>query len=253
MKAFLVDDEPLALSRLERLLRADGRVMVTGKFTDPFAALEAVRSQAPDLLFLDIEMPELTGFELLKRLDAQPVVIFTTAYDRYALEAFEANTVDYLLKPIEPARLALALTKIQRLRDLASGERDWREMMSSLSKLADGSKAFPHRVASRTGDKVEFVDLALVTHFFAQDKLTYAAAAGRNYAVDRTIQQLERELDPKRFLRVHRSAVVNLDYVREFHAWFAGRAILRLKDGSKTEIAVARDRVRALKEKLGIA
>ena len=253
MRAFLVDDELLALDRLERLLRADGRVQVMAKFTDPFVALEAVRTQTPDLLFLDIEMPELTGFELLKRLDAQPVVIFTTAYDRYALEAFDANTVDYLLKPIEPARLALALTKIQRLKDLASGGRDWREMLAGLSKLAGMEKAFPERIASRTGDRVEFVELKLVTHFFAQDKLTYAATTAKNYTVDRTIQQLEGELDPRRFVRVHRSALVNLDYIREFHSWFAGRALVRLKDGGKTEIGVARDRVRALKERLGIA
>ncbi len=253
MRAFLVDDELLALNRLERLLRADGRVQPTRKFTDPFAALEAIQSQPPDLLFLDIEMPELTGFELLKRLDDQPIVIFTTAYDRYALEAFGANTVDYLLKPIEPARLALALTKIQKLKDVASGERNWKEMVSSLSRLAALGKAFPERIASRTGDKIEFVDLAAVTHFFAQDKLTFAATAGKNYAVDRTIQQLENEMDPRRFLRIHRSSMVNLDYVREFHSWFAGRALLRLKDANNTEIAVARDRVRALKERLGIA
>ena len=253
MQAFLVDDEPLALSRLERLLRADGRVQAMAKFTDPFAALEAIRAKPPDLLFLDIEMPELTGFELLKRLVEQPAVIFTTAYDRYALEAFEANTIDYLLKPVEPARLGLALAKIERLRNVASGERDWKEMLSSLSKLAGGGRMFPERVASRKGDRVEFIDLGIVTHFFAQDKLTFAATAGRNYSVDRTIQQLEAELDPKRFVRVHRSALVNLDYVREFHSWFAGRAVVRLKDGGKTEIAVARDRVRALKEKLGIA
>ena len=253
MRAFLVDDELLALNRLERLLRADGRVQATRKFTDPFAALEAIQSEPPDLLFLDIEMPELTGFELLKRLDDQPIVIFTTAYGRYALEAFGANTVDYLLKPIEPARLAMALTKIQKLKDVASGERNWKEMVSSLSRLAGLGKAFPERIASRTGDKIEFVDLAAVTHFFAQDKLTFAATAGKNYAVDRTIQQLENEMDPRRFLRIHRSAMVNLDYVREFHSWFAGRALLRLKDANNTEIAVARDRVRALKERLGIA
>lgn len=253
MLAFLVDDEPLALSRLERLLRADGRVQAAAKFTDPLAALEAIRVQRPDLLFLDIEMPELTGFELLKRLDEQPAVIFTTAYDRYALEAFEANTIDYLLKPVEPARLALALAKIERLRNAASGDRDWKEMLSSLSKLAGGGRAFPERVASRKGDRVEFIELGIVTHFFAQDKLTFAATAGKNHSIDRTIQQLENELDPKRFVRVHRSALVNLDYVREFHSWFAGRAIVRLKDGGKTEISVARDRVRALKEKLGIA
>ena len=104
----------------------------------------------------------------------------------------------------------------------------------------------------RTGERVEFVELARVTHFFAAHKLTWAATAGKNFPVDHTIQQLEEKLDPKKFVRVHRSTIVNLDYVHELHPWFAGRMLLRLKDEKRTEVGVSRERVRALKERLGI-
>src|SRR5260370_12972341 len=106
MKAFLVDDEPLAVGRLQRLLEETGRVEIAGSSTDPREALDQIRRHRPDVLFLDIEMPGMTGFDLLDQLgDAQPLVVFTTAYDEYALEAFKVNSIDYLLKPVEVAQL----------------------------------------------------------------------------------------------------------------------------------------------------
>src|SRR5271170_5106126 len=116
MRAFLVDDEELALKRLSRMLEATGRVEIVGSGTDPVEALAAVLSAKPDVLFLDIEMPGMTGFEMLAKLDPQPVIVFTTAYDRYALQAFGVNSIDYLLKPIEQAQLERALDKIERMR-----------------------------------------------------------------------------------------------------------------------------------------
>ena len=115
MRAYLVDDEPLAVKRLTRMLDATGRVDIAGSTNDPQAALEFLQAHPVDVLFLDIQMPGLTGFELLGRLDPQPMVIFTTAYDRYALEAFDVNSIDYLLKPIDPERLDRALDKLERL------------------------------------------------------------------------------------------------------------------------------------------
>src|SRR5215211_3345748 len=112
LRVFLVDDEPLALRRLARLLDQTGRVEILGSATDPEAAIEQVSKLSVDVLFLDIEMPGLNGFELLARLARQPIVIFTTAYDRYALRAFEVNSIDYLLKPIEAEHLERALNKI---------------------------------------------------------------------------------------------------------------------------------------------
>ena len=255
MKAFLVDDEELALKRLARLLAATGRLEVVGMSTDPIDAVAAIEAAKPDLLFLDIEMPGINGFEMLSILDPQPLVIFTTAYDRYALQAFGVNSIDYLLKPIESEQLNRALTKIERIRGGAESRPDVRELLSQIAAMAQKTRnpEYPERLPSRLGDKVEFVELARVTHFYSNEKLTYAATPEKNYVIDHTIQDLEEKLDPKRFLRIHRSTMLNLTYVHELHNWFAGRMMVRLKDEKRTELTVARDRVKALKEKLGVS
>lgn len=254
MRAFLVDDEALALKRLERMLAATGRAEVVGTSTDPVEAVPRILAAKPDVLFLDIEMPGLTGFEMLAELQPQPWVVFTTAYGRYALEAFGVSAVDYLLKPIEAAQLDRALDKIERMRGASATPPAMAELIERLAAVARASQApaYPDRVASKVGERVEFIDLNQVSHFFASDKLTFAATPAKNYAVDYTIQELEQKLDPARFVRVHRATLVNVAHVQELHSWFAGRMMLRLKDPKHTEIAVSRDRVRAVKERLGI-
>lgn len=254
MRAFLVDDEALALKRLERMLAATKRVQIVGMSTDPVEAVPAILEAKPDVLFLDIEMPGMTGFEMLAHLQPQPWVVFTTAYDRYALEAFGVNSVDYLLKPIEAAHLDRALDKIERLRATAATPPGMAELIERLTAAAKAvrSPAYPDRIASKVGERIEFIDLEQVTHFFASDKLTFAATAAKNYAVDYTIQELEQKLDPARFVRIHRARLVNVAHVQELHSWFGGKMMLRLKDAKHTELTVSRDRLKALKERLGI-
>jgi two-component system LytT family response regulator len=246
MRAFLVDDEALALKRLQRMLAVAKRVQIVGTSTDPVEAVPAILDAKPDILFLDIEMPGMTGFEMLAHLQPQPWVVFTTAYDRYALEAFGVNSVDYLLKPIEAAQLERALDKIERLRGNGASP----DVSELIRRLAP--PAYPDRVASKVGEKIEFVDLDQVTHFFASDKLTFAATPAKNFAVDYSIQELEQKLDPGRFVRVHRATLVNVAHVQELYSWFAGGLMVRLKDPKHTELKVSRDRVRVLKQRLGI-
>lgn len=246
MRVFLVDDEGLALKRLTRLLGEFSGVEVVGQNTDPVFALEEIGELRPDLLFLDIEMPGLSGFELLAQLETQPLVVFTTAFDQYALRAFGVNSVDYLLKPIEAAHLERALNKIGRIRAGAEPRTDLTDLLAKMTK------AYPERISSKLGERVEFVELARVSHFYASDKLTYAATAQKDFVIDYTIQDLEQRLDPKNFVRIHRGALINVSYVHELHTWFAGRMMVRLKDEKRTELTVARDRVRVLKEKLGL-
>ena len=260
LRAYLVDDEPLAIERLARLLGAFDSVVITGSTTDPAAALEALNDETGesiDVLFLDIQMPGLTGFDLLARLAVQPFVIFTTAYDEYALRAFEVNSIDYLVKPVEAAQLGRALKKLDRLRPVAKS--DWQQspdlpklLQELAASLRDQRADYPKRIASRVGERISFLDLDAVTHFVAHDKLTYAVVGGHRHAVDQTIVELERRLDPARFLRIHRSTLVNVDWIHEVNSWFAGKVILSLKDPQRTKIPVARDRVRALKARLGI-
>ena len=248
MRVYVVDDEKLAVERLTRLLQATGRVTIAGSATDPVAALDFLRAHAIDVLFLDIQMPGLTGFELLERLDRQPLVIFTTAYDRYALNAFEANSIDYLLKPIEPERLDRALDKAERM---SEPRPDVRALARELAThLAPGRRL--ERIASRVGERTTVLDVARITHFVSKDKLTFAVADGREHVVDFTLSELEERLDPRRFARIHRATIVNIPLVQELFPAIDGGMLVRLKDAGKTELAVARDRVRDLKERLGI-
>ena len=253
MKAYLVDDEPLALQRLSRLLRESGRIEIVGMSTDPVDAVEALRADPPDVLFLDIEMPGMSGFDLLSSLGSDhPLVVFTTAYNQYALKAFEVNSVDYLLKPIEPEPLDRALRKLERMRSGAEPAPDVHALLRRLATALDRPPEYPERLASRLGERVEFVELAKVTHIYAKDKLTFAATAQKEYCLDQSIVELEQKLDPKRFVRIHRSTLVNIDYVHELYSWFAGRMLLKLKDEKRTELTVARDRVKVLKERLSL-
>jgi two-component system LytT family response regulator len=255
MRVFLVDDEPLALKRLSRLLREMNRIEIVGQETDSQIALKKLNrldKLSLDAVFLDVQMPELNGFELLAQLDWQPLVVFATAYDRYALQAFEVNSIDYLLKPVEPEKLERALVKLERF--LAT-DQPAPDLQATIRQMTDSwtnkKKDFSTRIASRLGEKIRFVELARITHFYAEDKLTFAATASGNYIVDRTIAELEKELNPAKFVRIHRATLLNLDFVEEINSWFGGRLLVKIKDGKRTQLTVARDRVRDLKEKLG--
>jgi two-component system LytT family response regulator len=249
MRVYLVDDEKLAVQRLERLLEATGRVTIAGSSTDPEEALAFLRAYDVDLLFLDIQMPGLTGFELLEQLDRDVAVIFTTAYDRYAIDAFTVHSIDYLLKPIDAERLARALDKAERLaRPAATDVRTLaRELASALSPARK-----VERIASRVGERTTILDVARVSHFTSRDKLTFAAAGGREHVIDFTLNELEGRLDPRRFARIHRATIVNLSFVQELFPGVDGGLLVRLKDEQKSELSVARDRVRELKDRLGV-
>jgi two-component system LytT family response regulator len=254
--AFLVDDEPLAIERLSRLLAKHNSVSVCGSATDPKQAVAILNGRKDiDVLFLDIQMPGMNGFELLSRLSVQPFVIFTTAYDQYALRAFEVNSIDYLLKPIEEEQLARALKKLGRVRPVVKP--NWQqspELSEVLNELASSlltrKTDYPGRIASRVGDRISFLELSAVSHFIARDKLTYAVANGREHCVDQTIADLERKLDPAKFLRIHRAVVLNLDWIKQAKVSFAGKVTIALKDDRGTQLPVARDRQRLLRLRL---
>jgi two-component system LytT family response regulator len=225
---------------------------------NPATAVESLGADQPDVLFLDIQMPGMNGFDLLGRLKRQPIVIFTTAYDQYALKAFEVNSIDYLLKPIEPEQLERALNKLEQFHGTQKrpGWLDQPELRSVLQELSrtlrDPQSASPERIPIRLGERTRFLELARITHFFTQGRLTFAAAEGKTYCVDWTITELEQRLGASRFFRIHRGTLLNLEWLDELTPWFTGRMAARLKDEKRTELTVARDRVRVLKERLGL-
>jgi two-component system LytT family response regulator len=247
-KAFLVDDEPLALKRLTRLLDATGRVTIAGQTTDPAAAIDTIAALPElDVVFLDISMPELDGFAVAARLPAHVMIVFTTAHHEHALRAFEVNAIDYLCKPIRDADLSRALDKLDRLRALPAADAH-AQLAAAMARIAAAAPRAPERIASRLGDKIQLIELERITHFVAEDKLTYAHAGGRSYVVDASINQLEDE--HAGFVRIHRATLVRLTAIVELRTGPDGTRA-GLADG--TELAVARERVKALKDRLGVA
>jgi len=249
LRAFVIDDEPLAVKRLARMLEATGRVEIVGRATDPEDGLEQVAAQAVDVLFMDIHMPGLTGFQVVERLPAGPMIVFTTAHDQHAVQAFEVNAVDYLLKPIERERLDRALDRLVERR--AGTAEDWRSALERLAQHLRASTFLDH-LASRVRDRVQLVPVDQVTHVTARQRATYAVTATSEHLLDLTIVELERRLDPARLFRIHRSTLVNVAWIAELHPDEDGHLLVCLKDPRRTELAVSRDRVRALKERLAL-
>jgi two-component system, LytTR family, response regulator len=249
LRAFVLDDEPLAVKRLARLLEATGRVQIVGRATDPQNGLAQVSAQPVDVLFVDIHMPGLTGFQVVERIPPGPAVVFTTAHDQHAVQAFEVNAVDYLLKPVERARLDTALDRVTARR--AGGGADLRAALEGLARQLRGTP-FLEQLPSRVRDRVHLVPVADVTHLVARQRATYAVTTSGEHMLDLTLSDLEQRLDPARFLRIHRAVLVNLAWVGEVHPDEDRHLMVGLKDPKKTELPVARDRLRALKERLGL-
>ncbi len=241
VRAVLVDDEALARRRLRRLLAAHPGIEIVGEAENGAAACEAIASLAPDLVFLDVQMPALSGFEVLARLARRPRVIFVTAYDEFAVRAFEEQALDYLMKPVEPARLAQALARVGSPADAR---------LDRLLEEALRRKSAPGRIAVKSGSRIVLVDPAEVVFARAEDKYSVLYTADREHVLDRALEDLERALDPAAFLRVHRSVLVNVAFVRELASVDGGRYLVALGDRRGTKVYASRSGARLLRERL---
>jgi two-component system LytT family response regulator len=254
LDTYLVDDEPLALRRLHKLLGATESVRVLGRTTEPAEAVTFLNSHEVDVLFLDIQMPRRNGFELLTELRQPPSIIFTTAYERYAVQAFEVNAIDYLLKPVAEEQLRRALSKVRRVSDSSTNFAMREQIKTLASVLAKYSRPEPllaDRITFRLGDKIVLEELSHITHFWAEDKVTFAATEqGTKYITDTSIVDLEQKLAPRGFVRIHRNTLVNVAFVAEFHRWFGGRMLVSLKDKNRTRLQVSRAQGKILLQQL---
>ena len=245
MKALLVDDEPLARRELRRLLAAHPEVEVVGEAGSAREAERAIETIGPDLLFLDIQMPKLNGFEVLELVDERPSVVFVTAYDEYAVKAFELHAVDYLLKPFSKNRLDEAL---HHAKTYASWKR-----RPNLTKVVDEAqpKTGPaDRLLIREGSKVHVVPTGKIDYIEAQDDYFSVKAEGKKYLKQGTLTNLEKELDPQQFLRIHRSCILNIDRLSKIEPYAKDSRVAILTDG--TRLQVSRAGYAKLREKLGL-
>ena len=245
-RTILIDDEQLALDRLKRLLEPYKNIIrIIDTAQDGKDAIKKINGLKPDLIFLDIQMPALNGFEVLEQIDSLPFIIFSTAYDEYALKAFETNSVDYLLKPVEPQRLKTAIEKLKRL---TAGEKEhYKEKLDIL--LSELKKPSLKRLQAKVGDNIYLLNISDIRFFRALDKYVEAGTYDKTYLINKTLNQLENELSSDDFVRIHRSAIINLNHIDKIIRWFGGKYKVRLNDKNKTELDVSRNS----KHKLGIS
>ena len=259
LRAVLVDDEQLARDELGYLLGRIGGVEVIGQAGNGVEALTTIDTLRPDVVFLDVQMPGLTGFEVARRmLDGRtgPHIIFVTAYDQHAIEAFEVNAVDYLLKPVDPARLEMA---VGRARRRVSSDRTpdrgadnaIRDRLEKIVELVAERRHRIERLAIKAGERFLLVQAEEIIYAsLADDTVTVVTSRHAGSSSYRTLDELQARLDPGVFWRVHRSHLVNINKIKEIVPWFSRNYILRMKDEKSTEIPVSRTQTRRLREYL---
>ena len=243
MRTLIVDDEAPARERLKRYLADLEGVEVIGEASDGLQAVERIEAQSPDLVLLDIQMPGLDGFGVVDALQDPPAIIFVTAYDQYAIRAFDVHALDYLLKPFSRERLSMAIDRARQT--LAEGQ----DLSARLRPLLQGLAAegrYLARLAVRDRDRIRVLDASAIDWIGIEDEQVMVHVGEQAYAIRRTLAELEARLDPAHFFRAHRSAIVNLDRVREIVPWFKGSHILRLTTGA--EVDLSRARARALRQ-----
>ena len=259
IRTIIVDDEPLGRSRIAALLEDEEDIEVIAQCGDGVEALRVIGESNPDLLFLDVQIPEMTGFDLLDALDRfnPPVVIFVTAHDEFALRAFDVHALDYILKPFDDERFYHALDRARaqirdhdatalhhRLRDFLTDAPDFRRGPST----SENERRRLTRIVVKDGDRILFLKVDDVDWIEAADYYAKIHVGGHTYLIRETLANLEEQLDPERFVRIHRSTIVNLDRVQEMQPWFHGAFVVILVDG--TELRLSRSRREHLQSRL---
>ena len=249
--ALVIDDEPLARKRMVSLLEPfSSEIEILGEAGSGAQAVKMIHEMLPDVVFLDIQMPDMDAFEVLHSLqgDDMPLVIFTTAYDNFALKAFEENTVDYLLKPVDPERLSTAIEKLRRMIPQVDDTTvppgfSWEK----LCNLVDMSALYLQRLQVKVGDRIVFVNIDEVIRFHSEEKYTTVYTVNGQYVIDTPLVELEKKLDPRHFTRVHRSHIVAIDYIAECRKGDAGRMVMVLRDKAATQLVVSRSLVKKIR------
>ena len=255
LRTVVVDDEQLARDELCFLLSKIDDVEVVAQAANGVEALDVIEEHAPDLVLLDVQMPGLTGFEVARRLlkgGFQSHLVFVTAYDQHAIEAFDVNAVDYILKPVESARLETALERVRkRVQPERGAARPSGADLDRLLQALGGRNSLREQLAVKVGDRFLLIHADEVVHASVVDDVitvvTNSLSGTSNY---RTLDELQARLDPGMFWRVHRSHLVNINKIREIVPWFSRNYILKMKDAKGTEIPVSRSQTKRLREYL---
>ncbi|HZY37765.1 MAG TPA: response regulator [Mucilaginibacter sp.] len=234
-KTLVIDDEEPARQRLKRLLKPFEHIDVIGEAVNGNDGIEQIEQLLPDLIFLDIEMPVFNGFEMLARITHQPKVVFTTAYDQYAIKAFEEGSVDYLLKPVEPERLEKTIKRLEV----------WQNERTDYTHLATLMQAFRVKNEIKTltvkiGDKILLIKLDSIVFIEAEDRYVFLHTIdGKKHLTDFTVSSLEEKLS-EQFVRIHRGHIINSDYIKEIRRGFNGAFVFVMNDKENTRLTSSR-------------
>ena len=249
IRVLIVDDEAPARAHLARLLEAEPSVLLVGSAANGPEALEKIEELHPDVVFLDIEMPAMNGFEVLRHMTFAPLVVFATAYDEFAVKAFDANALDYILKPVQAQRIKQTVERINAL--MHSGGTEYRDSMRDVLNLMEKERgAPPTKIAARRGKRFILLALPEILHITIDDKLVFAHTVKEKFLVEKTVSEVEQTLADCGFRRISRGTLVNMEHVRELLPWFSGTWKLKLSTGE--ELDVSRDRARSLTDAMGI-
>jgi two-component system LytT family response regulator len=239
LRVIIVDDEPLARAVVREFLAAHPDVTIVAECGNGFDAVKAVSELTPDLMFLDVQMPKLDGFEVLELLGRSVPVVFTTAYDKYALRAFEVHAVDYLLKPFSEERFAEALTRArERLQNKDEKGADEPDIPALLADARPRQGPL-ERVLIRDGAQVHVIPVARIDYVEAQDDYVSFVADGKSYLKDQTMTAVETALDPARFVRIHRSYLLNIERIARVELYAKDSRVAILRDGRKLPVSRA--------------
>lgn len=245
LKAIIIEDEKPARDLVKDYLKDQKRIEFLGEYENGFSGLKAINDLHPDVIFLDVQMPKLTGFEMLELMEYKPEIIFTTAYDQFAIKAFEQNAVDYLLKPFSKERFVEALNK---LFDRYDKEENKGDQLARIKKHFEESEEIIHRVVIKKKGKIHVISTDKINYFEAQDDYVMIYTSDERFLKQQTMKYFEKHLDSVFFLRVHRSYIVNVQCIDRIEPYEKTNFILILKNGSK--VPVSRSGMQVLKEKL---
>ena len=246
LRAIIVEDEAPARELLKAYLQRHDEIELICECEDGFSGVKAINENKPDLVFLDIEMPKLTGFELIELLDEMPQIIFTTAYNQYAIKAFELSAVDYLMKPFSRERFNEAIQKVfSRISQKAENT----EKIQMLTQKVREESGIIERIFVKTGSKIDVVSVADIIHIDADDDYVEIFTAEKKFLKKETMNYLEKNLPEEIFIRVHRSSIINTNYIEKLERYGKESYLVILKDGSK--VNVSKSRVKELKGQLG--
>jgi two-component system, LytTR family, response regulator len=250
IRALVVDDEPLARAMIREMLESDSEVEIVGECANGREAVEAIKSSTPDIVFLDIQMPEIGGFQVLESMvpNARPYVIFVTAYDQYAVRAFEVHALDYLLKPFDRERFEGAWQRAKSQIKLDRTSRRDQDIIALLEELKAGPR-YLERLVIKNGGRVFFLHVQDVHCIEAEGNYVRVYDNQKGYLLRETISSLAEQLDPKQFLRIHRSAIVKIDRIKEMQPWFHGEYRIIMENGK--QLALSRNYRSNLQEAVG--